>query len=409
MDLSHPLFALDPYATDVHAEAERLRAAGPVVPVDVVGVAAWAVSHHAVAQQILEDSRFLTNSRNWGALQRGEVPEGWPLMKIIMGQNMGTADGAEHRRLRGLVSRAFTPRRVEALRPRIQQIVDDLLDGIAATPAGGVADLKAGFAVPLPMGVICELFGVPAEQHAPLHALCNAAFDTTSRPEEVAATEKGLYRLMAELAESKIAEPGDDLTSMLLEHRTEGTITFDELVDTLILVLAAGHQTTINFFTNALLALITHPDQLELVRAGAISWETVTESALAWDSPVSQSPFRYPAQDIEIGGTVIRRGEPVMMSYAALGRDPAHFGPLAASFDAGRDARHLSFGHGPHFCVGAPLARLEAHIALPAFFARFDAELAVPAQEVEPFPSLALNGIRALPAVIRPRTAAAAV
>ncbi|QRX95956.1 cytochrome P450 family protein [Streptomyces noursei] len=329
-------------------------------------------------------------------------------MKIIRGQNMGTADGAEYRRLRGLVSRAFTPRRVEALRPGIQRIVDDLLEQLAVTPAGEVADLKAAFAVPLPMGVICELFGVPDEQQALLHALCNAVFDTTSRPEEVAATEEGLYRFMAELAESKVAEPGDDLTSLLVEHRTNGTITLDELVDTLILVLAAGHQTTINFFTNSLLALLTHPDQLELVRAGEVSWEAVTESVLAWDSPVGQSPFRYPTQDIEIGGALIRAGEPVMMSYAALGRDPAHHGPLAASFVAARDTRHLSFGHGPHFCVGAPLARLEAHIALPAFFNRFDTELAVPAKEVEPFPSLALNGIRALPAVIRPRAGAAA-
>ncbi|ANZ14701.1 Cytochrome P450 [Streptomyces noursei ATCC 11455] len=156
-------------------------------------------------------------------------------------------------------------------------------------------------------------------------------------------------------------------------------------------MLAAGHQTTINFFTNSRLALLTHPDQLELVRAGEVSWEAVTESVLAWDSPVGQSPFRYPTQDIEIGGTLIRAGEPVMMSYAALGRDPAHHGPLAASFDAARDIRHLSFGHGPHFCVGAPLARLEAHIALPAFFDRFDAELAAPAKEVEPFPSPALT------------------
>ncbi|MEV0637373.1 cytochrome P450 [Streptomyces sp. NPDC050619] len=249
---------------------------------------------------------------------------------------------------------------------------------------------------------------MPDEQRAPLHALCNAVFDTTSQPEEVVATGQGLYRFMAELAESKAAEPGDDLTSMLVEHGTDGTITLGELVDTLILVLAAGHQTTVNFFTNSLLALITHPEQLELVRAGDVSWETVTESALAWESPVSQSPFRYPTQDIEIGGTVIREGEPVMMSYAALGRDPAHHGPLAASFDVVRDTRHLSFGHGPHFCVGAPLARLEAHIALPAFFDRFDAELAVPAKEVERFPSLALNGIRALPAVIRPRAGAVA-
>ncbi|MFF2022994.1 cytochrome P450 [Streptomyces sp. NPDC058171] len=408
MDLSRPLFALDPFAADAKAEAERLLEAGPVVPVDVIGVPVWAVSHHAVAQRIFEDPSFSMNSSNWGALQRGEVPAGWPLMKIITGQYMGTADGEEHRRLRSLVSRAFTARRVEALRPQIQRIVDDLLEQLAAAPVDEATDLKTAFAVPLPMGVICELFGVPDEQHDLLHSLCHALFDTTEQPTEVTATEDALYRFMAELAASKDADPGDDLTSLLAEQRASGSITTDELVDTLILVLTAGHQTTINFFTNAFLALMTHPEQLARARAGEVSWESVTESVLAWDSPVSQGAFRYPAQDVEIGGVLIRAGEPMMMSYASLGRDPAQHGPLAGVFDAGRATRHLSFGHGPHFCVGAPLARLEAHIALPAFFDRFDPVLAVPRDEIEPIASLALNGVRTVPALVRPRRKAVA-
>ncbi|MBT2388990.1 cytochrome P450 [Streptomyces sp. ISL-1] len=408
MDLSHPLFTLDPFAADARAEAKRLLEAGPVVPVDVVGVPVWAVTRHAVAQQIFEDPSFSMNSSNFGALQRGEVPAGWPLMKIITAQYMGTADGTEHRRLRNLVSPAFTARRVEALRPQIQRIVDDLLERLAAAPAHEATDLKEAFAVPLPMGVICELFGVPDEQHAPLHSLCQALFDSTEQPTEVTATEEALYRFMAELAASKAADPGDDLTSVLVEQHTSGSITHDELVGTLILVLTAGHHTTINFFTNSLLALMTHPEQLARVRAGEVSWHSVTESVLAWDSPVNQGAFRYPARDIELGGVLIRAGEPIMMSYVSLGHDPAQHGPLATSFDVARDTRHLSFGHGPHFCVGAPLARLEAHIALPAFFDRFDAELAVPRDEVEPFHSLALNGVRAVPAIIRPRQEAVA-
>ncbi|MFD7134317.1 cytochrome P450 [Streptomyces sp. NPDC059894] len=320
MDLSHPLFTLDPFAADARAEAQRLLEAGPVVPVDVVGVPVWAVTRHAVAQQIVEDPSFSMNSGNRGALQRGEVPAGRPLMEIIT----------------------------------------------------------------------------------------TALFDTTEQPTQVTATEEALHSFMAEPAASKAADPGDDLTSIPVEHHTSGSITHDELVDTLMLMLTAGHQTTTNFFTDSLLALMTHPEQLGRVRAGEVSWQSLTESVPAWDSPVDQGAFRYPAQDIEIGGVLIRAGEPVMTSYVSLGHDPAQHGPLAASFGVTRDTRHLSFGHGPHLCVGAPLARLEAHIALPAFFDRFDAELAVPRDEVEPVHSLALNGVRAVPAIIRPRQEAVA-
>lgn len=266
-------------------------------------------------------------------------------MKIITAQYMGTADGAEHRRLRNLVSRAFTPRRGEALRPQIQRIVDDLLGQLAAPLAHEVTDLRTAFAVPLPMGVMCELFGVPGEQHDLLRSLCHVLFDTTGQPMEVSATEEALYRFMAELAASKAADPGDDLTSMLVEHHIGGSITHDELIGTLILVLSAGHQTTVNFFTGSLLPLMTHPGQPARVRAGEVSRESVTESAPARDSPVSQGGFRYPEQDIEIRGVLIRAGEPVMMSYAALRRDPAHHGPPAASSDVARDTRHLSFWH----------------------------------------------------------------
>ncbi len=278
LTLERPVLSLDPTAQDVHAEAARIRAAGPVVPVDVLGVSAWAVSDNDIAQRILESPDFAMNSRNWGALQRGEVPAGWPLLKIILGQNMGTSDGADHRRLRGPLIKAFTARRVQSMAPGIKAITQSLLDEIgrrAEQNPRTPLDLKELFATPLPIGVICALFGVDRQHEADLHRLCDNLFDTTSGPETVAATEAGLHAFMSRLLDAKTAEPGDDLTSALLAQNAAESgarANREELIDTLILVLAAGHQTTINFFTNTLLSLMTHPGTLAAVRAGQHSW-----------------------------------------------------------------------------------------------------------------------------------------
>ena len=187
---------------------------------------------------------------------------------------------------------------------------------------------------------------------------------------------------------------------MLLAADTEGgALTDAEAAATLRVIIAAGHETTVNLIGNAVRALLAHPDQLELVRSGQVSWDAVVEESLRWTPPTSNFLFRFTAEDIEVGELVIPAGEPVLVSYNAIGRDPLQHGVTAELFDITRDpTRHLSFGHGPHVCPGSPLARLEAGVALPALFERFPGlSLAVPDGELRPSPSLVVNSLLELP------------
>jgi cytochrome P450 len=167
-------------------------------------------------------------------------------------------------------------------------------------------------------------------------------------------------------------------------------------------ILVAGHGTTLNLITNAVRALLAHPGQLDLVRSGRATWSAVVEETLRWDSPVGQFPLRYAVEDIAIGGAVIPKGDAFLASYAAAGRDPERHGPDADRFDVTRPAgRHLTFGYGPHYCLGAPLARLEAEIALPALFARFPGLRAAGAPgEPEPLPSMVSNSVQVFPVTV---------
>lgn len=319
---------------------------------------------------------------------------------------MTTADGADHRRLRSLVSRAFTGRRVESLRPRIETLAAGLLDGMAAAADGdGTVDLRRHYALPLPMGVICELLGVGPEYRERLHHLSDQVVSTGIGPEEVVAANQEMAAVLAEVAAARRERPGDDLTSALITAREEDgdRLSEPELIGTLLLMIVAGHETTLNLVVNAVRALCAHRDQLALVMAGRATWLDVVEETLRWDSPVSFFPFRYPTRDLSIAGTVIPRGTPVLAGYSAAGRDPAAHGPDADRFDITRDARHLSLGHGPHFCLGAPLARLEATVALERLFARFPAvELALPEGELPRHTGFVGNGVRELPVRLGP-------
>jgi cytochrome P450 len=311
---------------------------------------------------------------------------------------MVTTDGADHRRLRAVVAQAFTPRRVELMRPKVQQVTAALLDGLAA--AGQVVDLKTAFAFPLPMTVIGSLLGVPEADHAYLRELYERFLSSVTDPADVPATIAALNALVADLVAQRRAAPADDLTSALLTADVEGGGLSDaEAAATLRVMIAAGHETTVNLITNAVRALLGHPDQLALARAGEVPWSAVVEESLRWTPPTSNFLFRFATEDIEFGEAVIPQGDAVLVSYNAIGRDPAQHGITAELFDITRDpARHLSFGHGPHVCPGAPLARLEAGVALPALFERFpDLELAVADEDVLPNPSMVVNSLRGLP------------
>ncbi|MFD3552207.1 cytochrome P450 [Streptomyces goshikiensis] len=393
---------LDPFVTDLDAESAALRAAGPLVRVVLPGgVAVYAVTRHAEARTLLTDPRVVKDINVWGAWQRGEIPLDWPLIGLANpGRSMLTVDGDEHRRLRTLVAQALTVRRVEKLRAGIEALTTGMLDRLAALPAGGTVDLKAEFAYPLPMNVISELMGVDAADHPRLKALFEKFFSTQTPPEEVPQMMADLGALFSRIVESKRENPGDDLTSALIAASEDGDhLTTEEITNTLQLMVAAGHETTISLIVNAVVALETHPEQRALVLGGEVPWENVVEETLRWSTPTSHVLIRFASEDIEVGDRILPKGEGLIVSFGALGRDEAQHGGTAGEFDVTRTPnRHISFGHGPHVCPGAALSRLEALVALPALYARFPGlTLAVAREELRNKPILTQNDLFDLP------------
>ncbi|WP_069622092.1 cytochrome P450 family protein, partial [Streptomyces niveus] len=362
-----------------------------------------SVTDHALLTEMIADPRFSKDWRNWNAILRGEISDGWPLVGMVKVTNMVTADGQEHRRLRKLVTQTFTPRRVQELRPRIERIVTELLDALPShADADGSVDLRRHFAHPVPMRVICELFGVPEHEQPRLKELMDNIFRSDLGPAEVMASQVEQYQLLARVVDNCRRNPGPDLTSALIAAREEDpdALSEEELVGTLLLMLAAGQETTLGLITNAVRALLTHPEQRAVAEQGDETvWANVVEETLRWDAPIGNFPFRYPLEDVEIAGVRIPKGEAIMAPYSAVGRDKAQHGEAADEFDITREQRkHLAFSHGPHFCLGAPLARLEAALAIPAVFKRYpELTLAVDPAELIPVPSLFSNSSATLP------------
>jgi cytochrome P450 len=394
---------LDATGRDVHAEGARIRAQGPIAPVELPGgVRAWSVVGYEMVRKVLTDPRFTKDARkHWPAFINGEIGPDFPLIGWVLMENMTTTDGEDHARLRKLIARTFTLRRVEAMRPQIEKIVNTLLDDLAAQPPGVVVDLKTTFAQELPTRVICDLYGIPEEGREEVLRGGKVNLETTINHEQAVANVEQWHQAINDVIALKRREPGDDLTSAMIATQEEdgSRLNDSEMAGTVHLMLGAGSETTTNLISKAVLAMLTKPDQYELVRTGQLHWRDVIEETLRVESPINQLPFRFPTEDVEIGGVTIPKGEPVLIGFAASGRDPELHGDSAATFDITRaDKEHLSFGHGVHFCLGAPLARLEASIALPALFERFpDLALAVPPGEVPPLGTFLINGLAELP------------
>ncbi|WP_165989806.1 cytochrome P450 [Streptomyces sp. YIM 98790] len=387
-----PDFLRDPYP--VYA---RLRAEAPVHPVlDPDGEELWLVVGHEACRTAFTHPLL---SRDWR--KHGNVGQ---IINTDQDQpalaHMLMSDPPEHTRLRRLVAREFTPRRIEGLAPRIQQLTGDLLDAMAARP-GRRADLIASFAFPLPMTVICELLGVPELDRAAFRDWSNEMVARTS-PEAEARAYQEMPAYLAGLIETKRSRPGDDLLSALIhtaDADDDDRLSPEELIGMCVLLLIAGHETTVNLIGNGMRALFAHPDQFAALRADPDGLlDGAIEEMLRYDGPVETCTDRLALADVEIGGVTIPAGSTVLIAMADADRDPERF-PEPERFDIRRDARgHIAFGHGLHYCLGAPLARLEGRIAFRALLERFPG-LALDADEAAlPWiPGLLIRGVRELP------------
>ncbi|MFD3523350.1 cytochrome P450 [Streptomyces sp. NPDC058653] len=406
--------AIDPFGADIPAETARLRELGSVVPVDLPGgIPAWAPTGFASLRALMLDPRVSKDPRlHWSLFDEAKARPEWSwILGWVDVVNMLNTYGPDHTRLRKLVSPSFTHKRTEAMRAQVEEITADLLAGLdaaAAAAPGEPVDVKARYAQPLPMRLICELFGVPEHLREAAVRMMDDIFDTSDpSPERAAAVQEQIGAVLPALIAYKSENPGNDMATELIRVRDEegGRLTDDELFYTFLLVIGAGFETTVNLIGNAIVTLLNHPDQLAAVRAGEVGWEAVIEEVLRVHPSIASLPLRYAVSDITIDGVTIRAGDAIVTTFAAAGNDPAQYGPDAAEFDIHRGAdEHLSFGIGVHRCVGAPLARMEALTALPALFDRFpDIRLAVSADQLEQVPSFVALGWQRVPVLLHGR------
>src|SRR4051794_552496 len=390
----------DPFG--LFADVRELGTVHPVTLAD--GHDAWLVVGYEEARVALNEPRFSKDMH--AALASGDavVAEGLPGPSFA--RHMLTVDPPDHTRLRRLVSAAFTPRRVEALRPRVQTLVDDLLDDIAAAGPDATVDLVASFAFPLPFTVICELLGVPDPDRAELGRGLTALLVPYSTEAEYARAKEAsdaVVSMLEALVETKQRAPGDDLVSGLINARDgDERLTTQELLSTIFQLIVAGHDTTASFIGNAVVALWTHPDQLAALRADSEALLGAVEELLRYDAPVPHSTFRYTVADVQLGNATIPAGDQVIISLAAANRDGEQYeNAEALALDRPR-GRHLAFGYGIHHCLGAPLARMEGELALRSLLSRFpDLALAVPVQQLHwnHGDGLVLRGLSELPVI----------
>ena len=394
IDMQDPAFRANPYPTYA-----RMRHDMPMTKVRVPGFGreAWLVSRYDDIVGALKDPRL---SSDMMKLRSGGKPRWFPRSFRILANSMVTTDDPDHARLKTLVHKGFTPSRVEHMTNRVQEIADELL---AKLEGREVVDLLAEFALVLPMTVISEMLGVPVKERAKFRRFMLHLLD--GPPSGIVRLVTGMYnnirmiRYLDGLIDLRRREPDEGLITALVGAEQSGDrLSQDELVGMVFLLLLAGHETTVNLIGNGMLALMDDREQLDLLHANPAYVRTAVEELLRFTNPVQHSVIRHATEDMEIAGVTIPKSDRVILMLAAANRDEAVF-ENSETLDITRDPnRHLGFGLGIHFCLGAPLARMEGAIALNALIQRFpDIELAIPRDKVEWRQNSLLRGLAKLP------------
>ncbi|MFJ8789592.1 cytochrome P450 [Streptomyces sp. NPDC102462] len=369
----------------------RLRDSAPVHRITSPdGAPAWLVTRYDDVREALADPRLALDKRHASA----GTYKGFPL-PLALDANLLNMDPPDHTRVRRLVGRAFTPRRVQRLRAPIRRTADSLLDALGPH---GSADLVAAYAAPLPITVICDLLGIPDEHRFDFRVWTDSLVaPDPARPEAGKEAVAAMLGYFTRLLRDKRAEPGDDLLSDLIAVRDDGDrLGEDELMSLAFLILFAGYENAVQLIGNSVLALLSHPDQLAALRRDLGLLPGAVEEFARYEGPALLAIRRFPVEDVTIGGVTVPAGETVWVSPAAANRDPARF-PDPDRLDLGRDAGgHLALGHGIHYCLGAPLARAETEIALTALLERFP-DLALADGGLRWRRSLRARGLVALP------------
>ncbi len=384
-NLARPGFKANPYP--LYA---RLRSEAPVCPTKLLGQPTWLVTRYTDVFAVLKDDRLL---KDWLPVTRWLHRFGGAITQHMLNQ-----DGPDHTRLRTLVHKAFTPHLIEQLRPRIESVCNELLDILASN---GSVELMSSYALPLPLTVISELLGIPSEIRDRLHRLSRSTFSAANTLGVVRSLpdQKLLIRRIRKLVAERRRDPRDDLITALVQAEEEGDrLTEHELVGTIALLLVAGYETTVNLIGSGALTLIEHPEQRELLEQNAALGPSAVEELLRYTSPLDMASQRFAAKDMTIDSVKIRQGELVVAVLGSANHDETQF-PNPETFDITRQPnKHVAFGQGAHFCLGAPLARLEGQIALTTLFRRFpNLRLALAADKLRWRKSLIIRGLEALP------------
>ncbi|RZU52408.1 cytochrome P450 [Krasilnikovia cinnamomea] len=389
-DFADPAFQANPHPVYAH-----WRRTGPVRQVRLPNdMDAWMVTRYDDGRKALADPR-LSKVIPFDAVNATSTN---PSISSAIARHMLSSDPPVHTRLRRLVSAVFTARRIEALRPRIEEITDGLLDDMAGREA---VDLIDDFAFPLPIQVICELIGVPAADRDKFRTWSNIIVTGALAGDRLPVAVQEMVTYLRALLAERRERGGDDLISGLIDVRDqEDRLTEDELSSMIFLLLIAGHETTVNLIGNGALILLGRRERWERLRDDPALLPTAIEEFLRYESPVETSTFRIATEDLEIGGQRIAAGDAVLVVLLSANRDEDRFpDPDDMRLDRAQNP-HLAFGHGIHYCLGAPLARLEAQIAFGKLQARYpDMRLAVPEQELTWRPGVLMRGLHGLPVI----------